>query len=112
MALRARLDHDLVYWGPEEVAELGPDDVAAPDDAIRVGCYRWQPAKDGECGHWVPLEPRQVKKQEGAPTLEQAFADYLEAMVSDEVIAGTVLPRRTKAWLEAFKISIDERGAG
>jgi hypothetical protein len=78
MAKRAKLDHDLVYWGPEDVEALGPDDIAAPDEAIRPGAYRWQPPQGGDVGHWVPLEPKHVRKALTDITSERALYEQLK----------------------------------
>jgi len=102
MHQRAKIDHEGIYWGPEEVDELGPEDIAAPDEVIRPGAYRWTPADEVHpCGRWVALEPTQVRKNATAPSLEQAFAAYI-----GEAPDGT-LPAATRAWLDAYKTTID-----
>lgn len=104
MALRAKLDLDMVYWGPEEVAALGPDDVPAPDDVIRPGAYRWTgPDANHPQWRWEPLPPTQVKKVESAPSLEQAFSELLE-------IGGVTPGPRAKAWLDHYKTTVDSIG--
>lgn len=102
MAFRARIDHDGVYWGPEEVAELGPDDVAAPDEAIHPGAYRWQPAvfagegaarREVDCGHWAPLEPKHVRKERIEITAERALYEQIRQlhMSNPLLVAGMAL---------------------
>lgn len=78
MAKRAKLDVDLVYWGPEDVDALGPDDIPAPDEAIRPGAYRWKPATGSDVGHWVPLEPKLVRKVQTDISSERALYEQLK----------------------------------
>lgn len=96
---RAKLDFDLVYWGVEQVDALAAADVAVPVDCdLRPGAYRW----DVKNARFEPLAPSQVKKAEGAPTLEQAFADLVV-----QIATQADLPPRTKAWLDNFNKTVD-----
>lgn len=101
MPQRGKLDLDGVYWGAEDVDVLAPEDPPVPDDVIRPGAYRWQPAADGHPGHYVPLAPSQVKAMPGAVTLEQA----VYALVTQ----GAADPR-VKAWAAAFAKTLEGQG--
>lgn len=101
MPQRAKLDHDGVYWGAEEVDALADADAPVPDDVIRPGAYRWVPAGNGLPGHFAPLAPSQVKKIETAPSLEQA----VYALVTQ----GAADPR-VSAWVKAHEASLDAAG--
>lgn len=104
MAKRAKLDHDLVYWGPEDVEALGPDDIAAPDEAIRPGAYRWQPPKGGEVGHWVPLEPKHVRKIQTDITSDRAL--YAQLQHQHERDPSLVAPLAVE-WALQYEVSFD-----
>lgn len=97
MPKRAKLDHDLVYWGPEDVDEFAEGDIEAPDECIRPGAYRW----NTEHLRWDPLEPTQVKLDASAPSLERAFYDLLTV--------GPDAPS-VRAWGEAYRKTLE--GAG
>lgn len=104
MAFRAKLDFDQVYWGVEEVAQLAAGDVQVPADCdLRVGAYRW----DAKNARFEPLPPSQVKKAEGAPSLEQAFAALVDHVKQIDT-AGTVdLPASVQAWREHYNTTLD-----
>lgn len=74
MAYRAKIDHDGVYWGVEEVAALAAGDLEVPADCdCKPGAYRLMPAVGDEPAYLEPIEPQNIKAVAGAPTLEQAF---------------------------------------
>lgn len=80
MPFKLNLDADGVFFGstPIDPAAVQPGDVVldhAPDNP--PGCYRWMPEANGVPAHLQPLPKEQQKTAPGAPTLEQAFADYL-----------------------------------
>lgn len=101
---RAKLDFDMVYWGVEQVDVLAAADVAVPPNCdLRPGAYRW----DAKAARFEPLAPSQVKKAEGAPTLEQAFAE-----LAAHIAAGqAALPPRVQAWLDNYNQTVDVLGA-
>lgn len=99
MAHRAKIDHDGVYWGVEEVASLAAGDFEVPADCdCKPGAYRLMPAKGDEPAYLEPIEPQNIKAVAGAPTLEQAFYAFLAD--------GPDAPR-VKAWREAFKTTVE-----
>jgi hypothetical protein len=110
----ARLDHDQVYWGLEDrpLAEIKAGDLVfgdpvlaelLPKGAVYVdrdcdlagGQQRW----DAAAGCFVPLPEAARKPGPTAPTLEQAFYDYLTI--------GKKAPR-VVAWCEWMKKTMDE----
>ena len=100
MAYRARLDHDRIFWGVEEVEALGLEDVGVPADCdLAPGMYRHNaeatPAPTFEA---LPREARKAAPE--APSLEMAFFDLLEI--------GPDAPR-VRAWKEWFVKSFDAR---
>jgi len=97
MAHRAKLDHDRIYWGVEEVAELHAGDVAVPAACdLTPGMYRWS-------GSTFELLPREQRKSlQEAPTLEQAFYDLLTV--------GREAPR-VEAWIKWMEKTMDQRKA-
>lgn len=103
MAYRARLDHDQVFWGVDEIAQADAKegDVLfdhVPDNA--PGAYRW----DAKLARFEPLPASQIKAIPGAPSIEQAFHDFIHA-------SDITLPPRTAAWRDAFKKTVDGSGA-
>ena len=95
MPHRAKLDHDRVYWGVEEVEALAPDDVEVPADCdLKPGMYRWDGATFALLAH------AQRKSAPEAPTIEQAFYDLLTT--------GPEAPR-VVAWRDWMKQTMDER---
>lgn len=99
MAHRARLDHDLIYWGVEEVPALAAGDVAVPADCdLKLGAYRWVPETPERTGHFHPLPVAQQKSAPGAPTLEEAFAAFL---------TGGAEAAPVVAWLAAYNASME-----
>lgn len=99
MAYRAKIDHDGVYWGVEEVAALAAGDLEVPADCdCKPGAYRLMPAVGDEPAYLEPIEPQNIKAVAGAPTLEQAFY----ALLTEGPDAPRVL-----AWGEAFKQTVD-----
>lgn len=102
---RLKLDHDDVYFGCEEIsqeeadAHLGVNDVVldhAPDNA--PGQYRWL----REEKRFHALEKAQQKTVAGAPTLEQAFYDFVK---------NGELAHKTKAWCDWFEKTLDGKGS-
>lgn len=97
LLFRLKLDHDDVYFGCEPIEEsvIAVGDVVldhAPDNP--PGRYRW--SRDQ-----IQLEPLPESKQKaapGAPTLEQAFQDFL--------LNGAEGPR-VKAWREWFESTVE-----
>lgn len=121
VALVAVLDHDGVYWPPLEPrtpegvrpGELafGPPELqkVLPEGAVYVdtGCdltggrYKW----NAELRRFDPLTKAEQKAAPQAPTLEQAFYDFVTN-------GGQARPQqpRVAAWVDWFLKTIDERG--
>lgn len=121
VACVAVLDHDGVYWPPleERLAEtVKPGELVFGDPALTdvlpagaiyvdVDCdlpggkYRW----DGKAKRFEPLPREQRKEMPQAPTLEQAFYDF----VTD---GGRVTPTPplVAAWVAWFRKTFDESG--
>ena len=114
----AVLDHDQVYFGLTEkpLAEVQPGELVFGDPALAEelpfgtlyvdrdcdlspGVYRWN-GKSFE-----PLPRHQRKAAIEAPTLEQAFYDF----VTDQ---GRITPSapRVAAWAQWFRKSMEGRG--
>lgn len=96
---RAKIDHDGVYWGVEEVAALAAGDFEVPHGCdCKPGAYRLKPAVGDAVAYLEPIEPQNIKAVAGAPTLEQAFY----ALLAEGPDAPRVL-----AWREAFKTTVE-----
>lgn len=97
VVFRLKLDHDDVYFGCEPIpkTEVAEGDAIldhAPDNP--PGRYRW---------HQNKLEPLPESKQKaalGAPTLEQAFQDFL---------VNGAGGAKVKAWSKWFETTLDGR---
>jgi hypothetical protein len=120
VALVAVLDHDGVYWPPLEprlpdavkAGELvfGPPELqkVIPEGAVYVdaGCdlaggqYKW----NALMRRFDPLPREQRKEAPKAPTLEQAFYDF----VTDGGQARPLQPR-VAAWVDWFVKTLDEK---
>ncbi len=102
MPYRAKFDAADIYWGPEEVAELGATDLEVPADCDnKPGAYRAHRDAEGRVTRLDPLPPHQVVEQPGVPTIEQAFYGFLSGGASDE---------RVKSWVAWFEKTFDARG--
>ena len=116
----ARLDHDQVYFGLVEkpLAEVQAGELVFGDPALAeelpfgaryvdrdcdlaAGAYRWESA----AGAFEPLPSSQRKAAIEAPTLEQAFYDF----VTDQ---GRITPSapRVAAWAQWFRKSMEAIG--
>jgi hypothetical protein len=110
----ARLDHDQVYWGLEEraIADIKSGELVfcapelaeqLPEGAIYVardcdlpgGQQRWDAG--GRC--FVPVPALHRKPAPTAPTLEQAFYDFLT--IGPDAV-------RVVAWRNWMKKTMDE----
>ena len=118
VAFVAKFDHDGIFWPPLEPRRLeavNAGDVVFGDPALKDvlpagalyvgescdnagGRYKW----DGQ--RFVPLPREQRKAEAGVPTLEQAVYDYFSSL------DPAALPKRSAAWCEWFRRSMDERG--
>jgi hypothetical protein len=98
MLHRAKLDHDGVYWGTEEVKKLGAGDVEVPAACdLRPGAYKFVPKNAEHDGRFEPLPKAAQKAAPGAPTLEQAFHAFVKS--------GYDAPR-VKAWCEWYEKNV------
>lgn len=96
---RLRLDHDDVYFGCDEISQdaVIESDVVldhAPDNP--PGRYRWN--REHQRLQVLPTE--QQKAAQAAPTLEQAFQDFL---------LNGAEGARVKAWRKWFETTTDGR---
>lgn len=106
MKRRARLDHDGVYFGFDDVEDLKEGEVDAGDGDLRLGAYRWIAAdeKTGAVGHFAPLPPSQVRAAADGPDAERAT--YELAVALHQFNAATV-PEAVITWAIGYERSFD-----
>ena len=110
MAHRAKIDHDGVYWGVEEVGKLLPGDLEVPHDCdCRPGAYKLMPAVGDALAYLEPIDPQNVKTVPNLVTSDRAFFALVKHL---HAINPANVPALTVSWAAEYETTFDMDQAG